>query len=174
MIIWIDGTYGSGKTIISSKINDAINDSVLLSADYFDKYIWKSMIEKNRFLCFGDLGHANVNFLKSFKDYLKTNLKKESINIIDVCLLNDNGKSILYDELNSETDKHIILDITEDSLYKHMEDDDREDKQLPFSFYKEYTLYINNYPDAFVIDNNDDGIDIIVEKCLKYIFDIDE
>lgn len=37
MIIWIDGTYGSGKTKISSMINGAIKDSVLYSADYFDR-----------------------------------------------------------------------------------------------------------------------------------------
>lgn len=170
MIIWIDGTYGSGKTRISSEINKAINNSVLFSADYFYKNIWNSIIEKNPFLCFGDIGHANINFLEKFKEYLETNINEESINIIDICLLNDNGKRIIFDKLYSDKDKHIILDISYDSLIKRMEKDKRQDKQLPFAFYQGNTSYIKYYPDAFVIENNDDRIDKVVEMCLKYIF----
>ena len=84
-------------------------------------------------------------------------------------MLNNNGKSIIYDTFNRSNDKHIILDISRDSLAKRMENDNREDKQLPFTFYQEYTSYIKNYSDALVIDNNDNDVDYIVEKCLKYI-----
>ena len=171
MIIWIDGTYGSGKTRISNILNEKIEESVLLSADYFNKYIWNPMVEKNPILKFGVIGHGNKKFLCGFKDYLNSKLDDKAIYIIDICLLNDNGKSIIYDEFNCAKDKHIILNISYDTLVHRMEKCDREDKQLPFSFYHEYTIYINNYTDALVIDNNDVNVDLVVDKCLEYIFD---
>ena len=74
-------------------------------------------------------------------------------------------------ELNRGKDKHIILDISYESLIKRVNNDKRRDKQLSFTFYKDNTSFIKHYPDAYIIENNDDRDDIVVEMCLKYIFE---
>ena len=73
MIIWVDGTYGVGKTTIATMLKEKMGDEVelLLSDYYYNATIKKIMAEaevNHRFPCIGGtLPQNNMRFLREFK-----------------------------------------------------------------------------------------------------------
>ena len=95
MIIWIDGTYGVGKTsvtLVLEKILKKRNIEVLLSDSFFLKWLHK------KFCGGGTLPQNNVQFIEYFRDIIEGKIEKEII--IDMSLTQHECKEMLYDYFN--------------------------------------------------------------------------
>lgn len=175
MNIWIDGTYGSGKSFYSKKINQMIEESVLYQLDDYINGEWKnsfsSEIEYADKILRGGWGHSNKFMLNDYKMVLEGKLSLTAINIIDICLLNELGKKLVYEPLYTSDDKHIIIFVSEEIMMQRIKKQPNRDIQLAESFYHTCTAFIENYSDALIIDNNNDNdFEKNITKCMDYIF----
>ena len=116
MIIWVDGTYGVGKTTIATMLKEKMGDEVelLLSDYYYNATIKKIMAEaevNHRFPCIGGtLPQNNMRFLREFKELIEEKSAEKTL-IIDMALTMAECKVNLYDSLEKEGQsiKHFIL-----------------------------------------------------------------
>ena len=118
MIIWIDGTYGVGKTAVARQLKKRIGcECELLESDYYNNEIIKKATEEakktNTFPFFGGtLPQNNMRFINEFREVIMK--KSKDINkkiIIDMALTQIECKENLFDYLQKEGKSivHIIL-----------------------------------------------------------------
>ena len=107
MIIWVDGTYGVGKTTIATMLKEKMGDEVeLLLSDYYCNATIKKIVAEaeanHRFPCIGGtLPQNNKSFLRQFKE-LTAETSAEKTLIIDMALTMTECKANLYDSLEKE------------------------------------------------------------------------
>lgn len=78
MIIWIDGTYGVGKTTVASELMERFSNSEaeFLQSDRYRQEMWDEMVaESKRTNCMPDFGgfcpQNNIKFLEKMKGIIK-------------------------------------------------------------------------------------------------------
>ena len=73
MIIWLNGTYGVGKTTVARKIEELLDtETEILESDYY----YQEMVKENMLLAFGGtLPQNNKNFLMRFKKVIEEKLE---------------------------------------------------------------------------------------------------
>lgn len=83
MIIWVDGTYGVGKTAVAKKIREKLGSvAELLESDYYSNETLKKIVEEaetSRTMPHmgGTLPQNNMRFIKEFKRVIEENLKTQ-------------------------------------------------------------------------------------------------
>ena len=179
MIIFIDGTYGSGKSAVSYKLHEVLKDSILFDSDDYYQNEWiKSINDKaktnpNFYLkALGPNSTVSVDnrfFLEDYSNYILTQISNNNYQIINLCLLNDRYYDYFFQKFISHEYKHFILSVSKSVLIERVSAQKNRNMDYAISFYEENVSYINKYKDAYIIDVNDISIDEVVSECLKYL-----
>ena len=172
MIIWLNGTFGVGKTTIACKINEllASNKFEILEADEY----YNEMKKENPMLLLGGaLPQNNKNFIERFKKVIKEKMENENKNLIIVMSITENEcKEKLYECLkNNNCDIfHFILTANEETIKTRIEKDNNRDKSFALTFLKSNIIFLNNnFKDAIRINTDDKNVNEIAKEILKNI-----
>ena len=171
MIIWIDGTYGVGKTTVASKIKEMLskNNVYLLESDSS----YQEMKDSNAYLALGGaFPQNNLNFINKFKneiDELLTDSKR--IIIVDMSLTQKECKEGLFDHLTADNILHFILTASKEFIkLRILNDNKREEKVFALEHLDENLLFLeNNFKDAIWIDVENKNSEDIAKIIIKYI-----
>ncbi len=181
MIIWIDGTYGVGKSTIASKIMEYFSEdeAELLESDVYNENLFKQIMEeakiKNDFFPqTGGLPQNDITFINSFRKAIEE--KTKGINrkiLVDMALTSRECKEGIFEHLcNTYKDViHIILVATEDTIKSRIKSDtEREYKMLAIESLPENISFLqNNFADAIRIKTDDKGIGEVAEEIYQII-----
>ncbi len=173
MIIWIDGTFGSGKTTIAEKLINRFPNSILLD---FDEVITNikpvSFVPMELFTGKG-YPQSKRYYVEAMATEIDKTLEKSGNNLVFVsmALISDFCKELLITHFNNITNTvHFILCVSENKMCLRIDQQVGRDKNLAKTYYAEATSYLNeNYLDAIRIDTDNKTIDeicIYIEKCI--------
>lgn len=176
MIIWINGTYGVGKTTVIEKIEQKLgsNKCKVISSDEF--------CENNKeifALGGGCYPQNNVNFNNKFKKHLDdvVNSNQCKYIIVDMALTDVVCVENLFNHfLNSEKPLiHIILEASKKNLLLRLEKDKKRDYQEMIAWIDNNLNFLkNNFLDAIRINTDNNSVDEIVEEIVKIISNYNE
>lgn len=172
MIIWLDGTYGVGKSTIARELESLLNgnDVKILNSD---KY-YNEMIHKNPFSALGTgiLPQNNINFIDFFKQIIEKNLHNEKeIIIVDMSLTQKECKEYLFDYFISKSIKilHVILTANQETLYKRIEEYPNRD-DIATLYMDENIKFLNsNFKDAIRVDTENKIASEVAKEIISYI-----
>lgn len=174
MIIWINGTYGVGKTSTALKICEKLKNKKveLISSDYYYQKIIKEIVE----LGGGVLPQNNKLFLSKFKEIVEQKIfNSPNIIIIDMAITQKECKEELFDYFNKEYKDffHFILTAQFETVQDRISmDDDRANEYKDDALYylNENVMFLsNNFQSAIWIDTNNKNIDEIAIEIIQYI-----
>lgn len=181
MIIWIDGTYGVGKTAVAMKIKESFSDDnvELLESDYYSNESLKRVVvveEKanNSFPHFGGtLPQNNKRFIREFRELIEEKSKNTDKNlIIDMALTMNECKEELFDYLksNGRNIVHIILTADEDTIKSRIKNDGNRMKETALEWLAQNIAFLDkNFPDAIRIKTDNRDVDDIVAEVISKI-----
>lgn len=168
-IIWIDGTFGSGKTAVASVIVKKLSDAYLLEFDALQmKYKPNSFLdffgerypEAKRYLIDALVNEMLEIIQEGSYDYL----------IIPIALINDYCNEKLINGFADIENYHFILTATNEILYQRINDQENRDVDLAVTYMPNAIRYLNShYSDAFRIDTSNMNIEDVTEKIVKII-----
>lgn len=171
MVIWIDGTYGVGKSTIALKIKENLKnlskEFIILESDEF----YLNMIKENQFLAFGgSLPQNNNNFISRFR---KEIMEKKDKNLIVVMALTQNEcKEDLFDCLiNSGINIiHFILTAEKETIKSRINADESRDKNFSLEFLEfNQNFLIDNFKDAKYINTENKDVNEVAKEILSYL-----
>lgn len=171
MIIWIDGTFGVGKTSVIKNICEKLNDKevIVINSDCY----FRKLGNKIAIIGGGTLPQNNEYFLKEFKEKIETIMADSSkIVFIDMALTEKECKEKLFDYFNNKYNNvlHFILTIDFDTFIKRIDSDTERDKDTAVDFFKYNVNFLReNYKDAIFIDTNKKSIGEVANTIIKYI-----
>lgn len=172
MIIWIDGTYGVGKTTVAFKLKEMLsnNNACLLESDSS----YQEMKESNAYLALGGTSpQNNFNFINKFKNEINDLLTDtKRIIIVDMSLTQLECKENIFDFLSKENNiLHFILTANKDFIKLRIKNDkNREDKVFALENLDLNLLFLeNNFKDAIWIDVENKNSEDIAKIIIKYI-----
>lgn len=183
MIVWIDGTYGVGKTSIAYKVRDVFSEAEVLESDVYWDEVFKKIIDetpKNELPNLdGGLPQNNLRFIEEFKAVIEQKEKTErKIIIIDMSLATSccRDRLVSYFRDKNVNMLHFIIEADENEIRERINNDDkRSDKTLALGELKRNLMfYDNNYIDAIRINSNNKTIDDIVDEILQMVRDFKE
>ncbi len=183
MIIWIDGTYGVGKTTVATKLKECFSSdkSELLLSDYYWKEFLKRFYEiakaNNCFPNFGGtLPQYNIQFINEFKTLINKKEKDSDKKlIIDMALTTNECKENLFDNLKNQGINivHIILMANEKIIKSRILNDDKRDdleKREHLSRLPQNISFLNdNYSNAIRIQADNHNPNDITDEIAKTI-----
>lgn len=173
MVIWIDGTFGVGKTSVAETLKErfSFNNGVIhLDADRF----YQENIRSYFFGGGGFFPQNNIQFLSDFKQQIITeDAKPNAIVIVTMALTMDECRDSLFLQLSSRVSKliHIILLAEEQTIRYRIENDtSKRDKHFANSYLQRNIAYLSsNYPDAKQIDTEGRSIGEVAEIIAEII-----
>lgn len=170
MIIWINGTYGVGKTTVALEIREKLLDKEIeiLDSDFY--YI--EMIRENYDLAFGGvLPQTNENFIKRFKNLIEEKSENENV-IVTMSLTHRECKEAIFDCLVNAGSNvlHTILIANEETIKSRIEHDVARDKEFALYYLHSNILFLNkNFIDATRINTEDRTASDIANEIVKLI-----
>ena len=179
MIIWLDGCYGIGKSVVADGVKNAFEENIeLLDADiYFDDMI-KLMVREAKINKYvpdlnGTRPQNDKKFISYFKKIIKEKDDKSRNLLVDMALSEEICKRELLEALENEGKdiKHIILTAEKKEIKQRIKDDkNRGMKELALdTLDKSLLFYANNYQDAMHIDTSGKNIEDVVSEVIKEI-----
>lgn len=180
MIIWIDGTYGVGKTAVAMKIKESFSDDniELLESDFYSGESLKHLVEEakanNRFPHIGGtLPQNNMRFINEFRELIEEKSKSTDKNIIvDMALTMKECKDELFDRLKNDGKNivHIILTADEETIRSRIKNDGKRMKETALEWLTQNIIFLDkNFPDAIRIKTDNRDIDDIVTDIMALI-----
>lgn len=178
MIIWLDGTYGVGKTSVAVKIEEGFAEKaeVLMSDVCFTDILGKIFQKQNeckKFNCTGMTPQDNKEFIAEFKNVIvKKADNTDKMMVVDMALSNVICKEGLLEALKNEGKKvlHIILTADEASIRQRINNDKNRDKKFALDNLKEnLKFYDNNYSDAIHIDTTGRSKEDVAGEIMEII-----
>lgn len=180
MIIWIDGTYGVGKTAVAKRLKEKFPDGniELLESDYYSNEVLKRLVEEakanNSFPKIGGtLPQNNIDFIKEFREMIEGKIQKENKNVIvDMALTRKECKEELFDYLKSKGANiaHIILTADEDIIRERIRNDGSRIKEIALDWLAQNMVFLdNNFPDAIRIKTDNRSINDVVAEIADVI-----
>lgn len=173
MIIWIDGTYGVGKTTITNKIADKLNKTkfIVLDSDYYFQEFGKGHPEA---VLFGGVTpQHNLYFLNYFKSIIEAKTLNGESAIIAMAATTNECNNTLIDYLSEREDFiHIILEANDETIISRISKDTKEsrDKRFAIDFLNENTKFLtNNYYEAIRVNTDNKTIDYVVDEIILHI-----
>lgn len=168
-IIWINGTFGVGKTTVSNVIVDKINNAFLLEFDDLQmKYKPKSIFdvlgdrypEARRYLIDALVSEILEIIQQGQYDYL----------IIPIALINDYCREKLVNGLANIDSYHFILKASNDILQERIFNQENRDVDLAITYMDIANDYLrNHYSEAYRIDTTNKTIDSIADEIVEII-----
>lgn len=184
MIIWLDGTFGVGKTTIAYSLKDKFGDSAeVLDSDCYKEF-HKKDIEKwmenpiennNEKKKIGTLLQNDGNFIEEFKNLIEEKaIKNDKKLIVTMALTEKKCKEALFDCLKKEQKDmiHIILTAEENNIIERIKKDENKsrDKHNALEWLKPNIDFLEkNYPNDIWIKTDNRDIDSIVDEIIKII-----
>lgn len=175
MIIWLNGTYGVGKSTIANEIREQLSGKkveIFESDELFETVGQELLLHliKNG----GGLNPQNNEFfLGKVLDKIKEYLLTDDICIVPMALTSIEGKEIVWDYISQHCDKckHFVLDAEESIIRERIEQDSKRiDKNFAIQQLSTNVLFINkHFSDAIRIDTNNKVIEDIAREIVKYI-----
>lgn len=149
MIVWIDGTYGIGKTTITRNLCKTLKESypwllveLVISDDYHEKYCADlSEAQQLRILTSGGLGtpQEDIDFIREFRSVvLEKSSIPNSITIVDMALTHEICNTHLFNYLLQQgcSMQRFILEADEGELKRRILESDRPDEEKPVALAK--------------------------------------
>ncbi len=179
MIIWIDGTYGVGKTTVAKQLKERFgNGAELLESDYYSdetiKKIKKEAEVAHR-IPFNEekLPQNDMRFIREFKKLIeeKSNDTNKKL-IVDMALTQMECKENLFDCLQKEEKNivHIILMADKENLESRIKKDENRMKEIALDCLEYNISFLDdNYPEAIRIKTDNRDTDDIVDEIIKII-----
>lgn len=171
MIIWINGTYGVGKTTVANKLIEKLENKgfELLNSDEY----YHNMIKENNSYAFGGtLPQNNINFIKYFRKTIVERIKNNKKLIVDMAVTENCCKEELYDYLKNQNINilHFILISNEEKLKENIKKDINRDYNLAINFFKINSEFLNknfSNSNSIIINTNEKDVNEIVQQILK-------
>lgn len=168
-IIWIDGTFGSGKTAVANAIAKRIDNVYLLEFDALQKEYKPNSISD----FFGER-------YPEAKRYLIDALRNEMLALIQdgdydyiivpIALINDYCNQKLVNAFIGIASYHFILTASSKILYQRIENQENRDVDLAKTYMQMAMMYLeSHYTDAVRIDTSDMNIDSVAEKIIDIV-----
>ena len=170
MIIWLNGTYGVGKTTVARKIGELLDTEIeILESDYY----YQEMVKENMLLAFGGtLPQNNKNFLKRFKKVIEEKLENTNKQLVIVMALTQKeGVELLFEHFNLKGNVlHIILTASEETIKSRINSDDNRERGFAIEWLKYNLAFLDaNFPDAIRIDTENEDADAIANEIISHL-----
>lgn len=168
-IIWIDGTFGIGKSAVAAAIVEEIPQAHLLEFDALqEKY--KPTSDSDRF---GKrYPEAKKYLVDALVDEITEIIQEGSCNclVIPVALINDYCNQKLIDGFANIESHHFILTAKKEILHQRINNQENRDIDLAVTYMPEATQYLSNhYYDASRIDTSNMSIDSVAKEIIESI-----
>ena len=173
MIIWIDGTFGIGKTAAANELLNKLPESEVID---FDEFIKSVRIENQMEILFGRrYPEANKSYVNALADCLNNKIRTNpSRNIIvPIALITDYCRDNLVETINNKAETiHFILFSSKEKMLERIEKQGGRDLDLAITYYDEATSYLQtNYKDAIRINTEKMTIKEVVSCLEEFIAD---
>lgn len=163
LIIWLDGTYGVGKTTIANMLKERFieNNIEVLDSDKYYLDVAKDIM----LLGGGCFPQNNIYFINYFKNIIKNKLEKNNMDLIIVMSLTQKEcKEMLFEYIVSKYSHlnvlHIILVANKKNLKLRIENDVERDTMTAFvNLDRNIAFLEDNFSNAIKVDTN--GRDIV-------------
>ncbi len=179
MIVFIDGTYGVGKTSVVSEIKKkfANDDMVFIEADFWFRKMCDCRIHQAKKEATPNIGgmfpQTNITFIRSFQKRITEKVKDENTKIlVDMALTSDVCKELILDHFTKihRNVLHIILIAEEDTIRNRIIHDVNRDKpQALYAIKRNLDFLKDNYGDAQQINTENKTIDDVAQEVIKYL-----
>lgn len=180
MIIWINGTYGIGKTAISQRIKEQLpaNEVALFNADDLDKKLLqdtiKECIKNNTFPDIENVSPQNdIKFINHFYQLIKDEcIYSNKILLVDMAITTKLCKEQLFDSLiaNNFNILHIILTANLNTIKTRIKYDNNRDKQFALDELNECFNFLNdNFKNAIRVNTENKTINEIANEIIQII-----
>lgn len=170
MIIWLDGVMGVGKTTLSEKIKEKLDDVEVLDSDY---YYNKGNIEGLRYFGGNCFPQDNERFIQDFRELIEAKVNKNcnKIFIITMALTEmECKKGILeYLEKKDVNILHIVLTASKETIINRIIKREKNKGQALEKLDGGIKFLRDNYCDAIWVDTENDNADEVANKILKLI-----
>ena len=168
-IIWIDGTFGSGKTAVANAINKRINNAYLLEFDALQKEYKPNSITDSFGKRYPEAKRYLIDALRSEILALIRDGVYDYI-IVPIALINDYCNQRLVNAFIGVESYHFILIISRNILYQRIENQENRDEDLAKTYMPMAMQYLeSHYTDAVRIDTSDMSVDSVAEKIIEII-----
>lgn len=150
MIVWIDGTFGVGKSSVAEELHQssALPNTVLLDSDEY----YLPGLSSGRYFGGGMMAQNNIRFLTDFKNLIETEASKPDSTVIVAMALTENEcRDYLLLPLSSlfPDSIHIILTAETDTIYSRIRTDGQRDQSFATQHLNRNLKYLRtNYPQA--------------------------
>lgn len=173
MIIWIDGTYGVGKTSVVMEIQKKIKEErfEVLESDCF----FLDMLRNNPLIGGGTIPQNNIKFIEYFRNKIEEKMKNSHKDLIIVMSLTQiECKELLFDYFikKDASMKHFILTANTETIklrIKSNKDKDRDIELANNYLESNMTFLSNNYKDAIIINTENKNIAKVAEEIIELI-----
>ncbi len=164
MIVWIDGTFGVGKTTAANELKKRHSEYDVVD---FDELIRNVEPENPMELFFGKrYPESKKCYVDALANKLEIKLEQndDRVIVIPIALITDYCKTRLVEHFTNITQTaHFILYLTRDSLLERINKQEGRNKDLAITYYDEATLYLKeNYRNAIRINTDDLTISEVV------------
>lgn len=179
MLVWIDGTYGVGKTAVIKQLKEIIpcSEIEILESDIYIQEMLTEIVEEakktNSFPAFsGTLPQTDTKFIERFRRIIQEKLTLNKIVIVDMTLTHDESKKGLYEFFLTENVRtlHIILTASEEIIRERIKNDNTRDKLCALENLKYNISFLNqNYQDAIRINTDSMSIADTANEIAQHI-----
>lgn len=168
-IIWINGTFGSGKTTVATTLVHKIRNAYLLEFDALQKKYKPNSI----FDFFGERYPESKKYLVDALIFEIENLIKKSdydYLVIPIALINDYCNEKLVSNFKEFESYHFILTASQEVLHKRIIEQKNRDIDLALTYMPNAMMYLkNHYPEAVRLDTSFMNIDETVDEMVRLI-----
>ncbi len=167
MIIWINGTYGVGKTTVANEIAKIYTGrSKVLDPDN----LWLSSLKKDPMIAFGDgtYPQSNKNFITILSDKIHTITSNYDGLIIIPMAITEKTSYDTFINTNQADIKHFILEANTDILNKRICNNIGRDINLATSSMEKNIAFLNSITNAIHIETSN----LLPDEVANYIIGI--
>lgn len=150
MIVWIDGTFGVGKSSVAEELHQssALPGTVLMDSDEY----YLPGLSSGRYFGGGMMPQNNIRFLSDFKGLIEAEASKpDATVIVTMALTMDECRDNLLLPLSSlfSDSIHIILTASKDTICSRICADGQRDQSFATQHLNRSVEYLRtNYPQA--------------------------
>lgn len=174
MIIWINGTYGVGKTAVANKIKELLKytDVTIIDTDEICEQHNEEIFLRLILFGNGPEPQTNTTTINLLKQTLQPYLYSDSICIVPMTITKTEGVLLLNDICNNANSfHHVILVATEETIRKRiLNDQTRLDKGLALSELSANIAFLEkHFLDIKRIDTTDMCNDDIAQQIIDIV-----
>jgi cytidylate kinase len=167
-IIWLDGTFGVGKTTVSRSLNKKLPQFKILDSDEYSQTLMKKKPEV--FALGGFLPQNNKYFIQYFRKTIDEEIAKGTKKLIVVMAVTfeESRKGLLnyFEEKGDIT--HIILQASEDVLQRRILSDKQRDQDFALQRMEWNLKFLEqHYLDAVRIDTDNMTPEQVTENIVE-------